>query len=486
MRDFPARMSEIQEANAFLVRALDGYPGLELCQPTLFDLRLAITETFANIVEHSYGSEPGHFIHMTVRVTPGTIEILFEDSGRRPDPRHLRSRSLDEYRERGLGLFLMSRCMDEVEFRFLRDGTNRLRICRFVDGATPERRTNEHQPFHIAIYERLEAITIRPIGALDRSRSDPFPRTLVSEAPRITLDLADLDFLDEWGAERLAAFAESAREKGRTLEVAPPSPEIERILIAAKVVDRIAPDGWIDGDVAYVDETPLRIREADRIGRAMPLLRSAGSPRRVSLAEHPEVSNWLAPSTFHCGRLDVACSVPRSVESPLWIVRGAPGEIGEVLFIAAVRLDTATGPLAAAELRSAIGGYPDFLARLRDCTVTAFIQRLSSGLRDLLPGLEPSGPDPCLLMAAVEFLENSVRAIGGLGPVLASVNGRNIRSVLMGGSENAVIETLPVSDALPGVRGEATSGPPLRIFLSAVEAEERRENGLLDVWRTAP
>lgn len=211
-RRFTARASEVQNANAFLQEFLaDRNAAAD--EITLFDLRLAVTETFANIIEHSYGGDSDEAVIMKLDLAGDVLEITFEDTGRRPEPHRLKSRDLDDYRERGLGLFLISRCMDDVDFDFRSDGINRLRMKRRL-GSGRDEKSYEHYPFHVAVFERDERKTICLVGHFDSTRSNPFKNQNVTSSENTLVDLRGLAFIDSFGMQCLSEFCRSSAERG--------------------------------------------------------------------------------------------------------------------------------------------------------------------------------------------------------------------------------------------------------------------------------
>ena len=77
----------------------------------------AFGEAFNNIAVHSYrGVEPGQ-VHIEVDWDDDKLAITLIDSGHTYDPATIAAPDLDALPERGMGLFIMSSCMDEVDYR---------------------------------------------------------------------------------------------------------------------------------------------------------------------------------------------------------------------------------------------------------------------------------------------------------------------------------------------------------------------------------
>lgn len=116
----PARFDQLQRAGAFVseIAAAAGFQGLQLNR-----IELAVDEACSNIIEHAYAQTPGGEIHIHVHVEPGyRIIITLIDTGEPFDPDavlpHDPESDLDELQSGGLGLFLMRRAMDYVQFEF--------------------------------------------------------------------------------------------------------------------------------------------------------------------------------------------------------------------------------------------------------------------------------------------------------------------------------------------------------------------------------
>ncbi|MDB4971101.1 MAG: hypothetical protein JWN44_6790 [Myxococcales bacterium] len=79
----------------------------------------AFGEAFNNVVLHSYRDLPGE-VEIEVDIARDQLAVRLRDRGRGFDPRQVQPRDEDELPERGLGLFIMMRTMDEV--RWYREG----------------------------------------------------------------------------------------------------------------------------------------------------------------------------------------------------------------------------------------------------------------------------------------------------------------------------------------------------------------------------
>jgi len=83
-------------------------------------IAIAVDEACTNIIKHGYNYSPDHTIDIEIRRKTGTFEITITDNGKRFDPDSIATPDMKEYlshyRHGGLGVYLMKRIMDSVEF----------------------------------------------------------------------------------------------------------------------------------------------------------------------------------------------------------------------------------------------------------------------------------------------------------------------------------------------------------------------------------
>lgn len=88
-------------------------------------ITIAVDEACTNIIKHGYNFSPDHFIDIEIHRDATDFEIVISDSGKQFDPKSIETPDMKEYlshyRRGGLGVYLMKRIMDKVEFNFQRD-----------------------------------------------------------------------------------------------------------------------------------------------------------------------------------------------------------------------------------------------------------------------------------------------------------------------------------------------------------------------------
>ena len=95
-------------------------------------LQIAVDEAVTNIIEHGYaGIAPGSAtIALSLRIDARNFRIVIEDDGRAFDPQQLPEVDVKKHaaggHSGGLGIFLMRRVMDEIQYHFENGKRNQL------------------------------------------------------------------------------------------------------------------------------------------------------------------------------------------------------------------------------------------------------------------------------------------------------------------------------------------------------------------------
>ncbi len=94
----------------------------------------AVDEACSNVIKHAYAGDPNKEIRVTLRISPEAFEVIIEDSGIKTDVVSVKGRRLDELRPGGLGVHLIKRACDIVEFDEKKKNGNRLRLVKYLKG----------------------------------------------------------------------------------------------------------------------------------------------------------------------------------------------------------------------------------------------------------------------------------------------------------------------------------------------------------------
>jgi serine/threonine-protein kinase RsbW len=94
-----------------------------------------VDEAFSNIIDHAYLEEGADEIECTCLSNPGKFTVILRDHGKPFNPEEVPQPvidcSLEERTERGLGLYVMRKCMDEIAFDFSLEKGNTLTMTKY-------------------------------------------------------------------------------------------------------------------------------------------------------------------------------------------------------------------------------------------------------------------------------------------------------------------------------------------------------------------
>jgi serine/threonine-protein kinase RsbW len=97
----------------------------------LEDIKLAVDEACSNVIKHAYRGDIRQSILIRYKMTPKGFEVLIEDQGVKVQPESIEGRNLYDIRPGGLGVHLIKRAFDIVQFDQRKRKGNRLRLIRF-------------------------------------------------------------------------------------------------------------------------------------------------------------------------------------------------------------------------------------------------------------------------------------------------------------------------------------------------------------------
>ena len=118
-KSFPGDFSSLEQISEFIAEntKLAGFD-----EKTAYAVQLAVDEACSNIIEHAYGKDLQGDIECSCTLVDEGIEIVLKDKGRVFTPEDVPEIDvgvpLDELGERGAGVFLMNKLMDEVKYEF--------------------------------------------------------------------------------------------------------------------------------------------------------------------------------------------------------------------------------------------------------------------------------------------------------------------------------------------------------------------------------
>jgi serine/threonine-protein kinase RsbW len=108
---------------------------------------LAVDEACTNIIKHAYQFAPDKEIEISVVPNKRFFEVRIFDSGRSFDPTTLRppdlKSNLGKSRRGGLGVYLMKRLMDKVEYRFQPGKRNEVYLVKYLSHSPSAQRRHQ-------------------------------------------------------------------------------------------------------------------------------------------------------------------------------------------------------------------------------------------------------------------------------------------------------------------------------------------------------
>ena len=130
-RVFPGRFDCLSKISGFVVGAA-GVAGLDA--DAVYAVEMAVDEACTNIIEHAYGGEGQGDIECTCQINHGELTVTLRDYGCPFEPSEVPEPDIDaaleERREGGLGLYLIRKLMDDVNFEFTPDSCNILTMVK--------------------------------------------------------------------------------------------------------------------------------------------------------------------------------------------------------------------------------------------------------------------------------------------------------------------------------------------------------------------
>jgi serine/threonine-protein kinase RsbW len=105
-------------------------------------LQIAVDEAVTNIIEHGYEDRPrgSGSIQVSATVNPDEFRIVIIDQGSTFDPNSMTDLDIDRHvksgHSGGLGVFLMRKIMDVVDYHYETGKRNRLLLVKYADSSS--------------------------------------------------------------------------------------------------------------------------------------------------------------------------------------------------------------------------------------------------------------------------------------------------------------------------------------------------------------
>lgn len=129
------RAAELESLAAFRQFIADSCARHNISDEIVFDLKLAVDEACANVIEHGYkGMDPGSII-LSFRIEENRILVQITDFGHVFEPDTAPKPNIDAPAEErefgGMGLYLIYKTMDNIDYQASEEG-NTLTFTKFI------------------------------------------------------------------------------------------------------------------------------------------------------------------------------------------------------------------------------------------------------------------------------------------------------------------------------------------------------------------
>ena len=186
-----------------------------LDEHAVWEVQLAVDEAATNVIQHSYAKLEGQMT-ISTNADEGAFEIVICDRGKpfNPDdvPEPDLVSPLEERKTGGLGLYLMRKLMDRVEFRF-ENGENVL---------TMAKRLSQSDLRVVPLAGRIDAATAPAVNKAVRA-------AMADGVRQIVVELRDVTFLSSSGLRALLLLARELRREGGDLVLCALQPQVAEV-----------------------------------------------------------------------------------------------------------------------------------------------------------------------------------------------------------------------------------------------------------------
>jgi len=133
----PGEISFLQRIREF-VAGIASESGMS--EQDIDNLELAVDEACANVIEHGYDpDDPNKNITIRMEIDPSKLVLTIIDQGKSFDPRSKEQLDIKQLiemkRDGGLGISLIKRAMDAIDYRTTPDGHNELILTKYFTSA---------------------------------------------------------------------------------------------------------------------------------------------------------------------------------------------------------------------------------------------------------------------------------------------------------------------------------------------------------------
>lgn len=212
----PADLDALARISAFVTEAADR-AGLD--ERSTWQVQLAVDEAATNIIQHAYDDDASGDIMLAWIHEGNRFIVMLRDQGRQFAPQDVPppdlESPLEERQVGGLGLYLITRLMDEVRFDFDPQAGNLLTMVKFIHPPTRD-------VMLIPIHGRVDAVTAPQLSHQVRAQIDAGARFVL-------LDLSAVTFLSSSGLRSLLLIRKELMTLGGELRLAGLQPQVHEV-----------------------------------------------------------------------------------------------------------------------------------------------------------------------------------------------------------------------------------------------------------------
>jgi anti-anti-sigma factor len=186
-----------------------------LDEHAVWEVQLAVDEAATNVIQHSYAKLEGQMT-ISTNDAESAFEIVICDRGKPFNPNDVPEPDLvsplEERKTGGLGLYLMRKLMDRVEFRF-ENGENIL---------TMAKRLSQSDLRVVPLAGRIDAATAPAVNKAVRA-------AMADGVRQIVVELREVTFLSSSGLRALLLLARELRREGGDLVLCALQPQVAEV-----------------------------------------------------------------------------------------------------------------------------------------------------------------------------------------------------------------------------------------------------------------
>ncbi len=213
----PANLDALASISAFITAAAEQ---IGLDERAVWQVQLAVDEAATNIIQHAYDVQQPGDLTLSWQFDNNSFIVMLRDYGRGFDPQEVPEPDilspLEDRQIGGLGIYLMTRLMDEVHFDFNPYTGNLLTMVKYT---TPD---PAHAVTMLPLSGRLDAFTSADIREQAEQLIEQGARSLL-------IDLSNVVFMSSSGLRALLLVRKELMTLGGELRLAAAQPQVREV-----------------------------------------------------------------------------------------------------------------------------------------------------------------------------------------------------------------------------------------------------------------